>query len=59
MSEETKAKKPISSRYTITGGKIKRNVPFCERCGAGYFMADHGNRYACGNCGFTKYKRKE
>jgi ribosomal protein S27AE len=20
-------------------------------------MADHGNRFACGHCGFTRYKR--
>jgi len=23
------------------------------------FMADHGDRYACGKCGLTIYKRKE
>lgn len=46
----------ISSYYKIEDGKIKRMLPFCDRCGPGFFMADHGNRYACGHCGFTKYK---
>ncbi|MGD8505993.1 MAG: hypothetical protein PVF15_04950 [Candidatus Bathyarchaeota archaeon] len=38
---------------------MKRMLPFCERCGPGYFMADHGNRYTCGHCGFTRYKPAE
>lgn len=58
MSEGRKKtkKKFISSYYKIEGGKLKRLLPVCERCGPGYFMADHGNRYACGHCGFTRYK---
>lgn len=49
-------KKFISAYYKIEDGKLKRTLPFCDRCGPGYFMADHGNRYTCGHCGFTKYK---
>ncbi|MBS7606808.1 MAG: 30S ribosomal protein S27ae [Candidatus Bathyarchaeia archaeon] len=56
MSKKGKKKKFISSYYKIEDGKIKRLLPVCDRCGPGYFMADHGNRYACGHCGFTKYK---
>jgi len=60
LSEETskksKKEKPVSSYYKIEDGKIKRLLPFCDRCGPGYFMADHGDRYSCGHCGFTKYK---
>ncbi|MEE8632135.1 MAG: 30S ribosomal protein S27ae, partial [Candidatus Bathyarchaeia archaeon] len=33
--------------------------PFCERCGPGYFMANHGDRHTCGNCGFTRYIQKK
>ncbi|KPV64064.1 MAG: 30S ribosomal protein S27ae [Candidatus Bathyarchaeota archaeon BA1] len=60
--KEVKAKKkekPLSSRYKIEGGKLVRLLPLCERCGPGYFMADHGDRYTCGHCGFTRYKRTE
>ena len=59
MSKKEKAKKRfISSYYKIENGKLKRLLPTCDRCGAGYFMADHGDRYTCGHCGFTRYKVK-
>jgi len=54
-----KREKGAFSRYKIEGGRLARLLPFCERCGPGYFMADHGDRYTCGHCGFTRYKRAE
>ena len=51
-----KKSRKIFTHYKIGEGRIKRLLPFCERCGPGYFMADHGDRYACGRCGFTRYK---
>jgi len=54
--KKQKKEKKIHSYYKIEDGKIKRLLPVCDRCGPGYFMADHGDRYSCGNCGFTKYK---
>jgi small subunit ribosomal protein S27Ae len=57
-----KKKKPgkkIHTLYKVEQDKVSRLRPTCERCGTGYFMADHGNRYTCGHCGFTKYKRAE
>lgn len=60
MSEErpreSKKEKPVSSYYKVEKGKVERLLPICERCGPGYFMADHGDRYSCGHCGFTRYK---
>jgi len=53
-----KAKDSIYRKYEIKDGKLERKRPFCNRCGRGYFMADHGNRYTCGNCGFTMFKSK-
>jgi len=56
--KEKKTRKSVSSHcYSIEGKKIERLLPFCERCGPGYFMANHGDRYTCGRCGFTRYKR--
>ncbi len=52
-----KKEKPAYTRYKIDASGLTRLRPYCERCGPGYFMADHGNRYACGHCGFTRYKR--
>ncbi len=54
---KVKSKRSISSYYVVESGKLKRLLPFCERCGPGYFMADHGDRFSCGRCGFTRYKR--
>ncbi|MGD6809912.1 MAG: 30S ribosomal protein S27ae [Candidatus Bathyarchaeia archaeon] len=56
-----KAKKKasgISVLYKVEGEKVSRARPTCERCGPGYFMADHSDRYTCGHCGFTRYKQK-
>ena len=43
--------------YKIEDDKITRLRPTCERCGSGYFMANHQDRYTCGHCGFTRYKQ--
>ena len=58
-SKETDRKKEtkgIHALYKIEGEKITRLRPTCERCGPGYFMAKHEDRYTCGHCGFTRYK---
>jgi small subunit ribosomal protein S27Ae len=52
-----KKQKPSYTRYKVDATGLTRLRPFCERCGPGYFMADHGDRFACGHCGFTRYKR--
>jgi ubiquitin-small subunit ribosomal protein S27Ae len=53
-----KKKSGIASYYKIEDGKLKRLRPSCERCGPGYFMADHGDRFTCGHCGLTRYKQQ-
>ena len=57
--KKKKEEKRVFSYYKIDEKGLTRLRPFCERCGPGYFMADHGNRYTCGNCGFTRYKQTE
>ena len=54
-----KKEEGIFSLYRIEKDQIIRLRPTCERCGPGYFMADHGDRYTCGHCGFTRYKPVE
>jgi small subunit ribosomal protein S27Ae len=58
-AKRKKEEKGVFTKYKIEEGKLKRLKPFCERCGPGYFMADHGDRFTCGHCGFTRYKRAE
>jgi len=55
--ENRKWEKGISALYKIEGEKVTRLRPTCERCGPGYFMAKHKDRYTCGHCGFTRYKQ--
>jgi small subunit ribosomal protein S27Ae len=57
--KKKKEEKGIFTLYKIESDKVVRLRPVCERCGPGYFMADHGNRYTCGHCGFTRYKPSE
>lgn len=58
--KKPKKKRPgVFSHYKVEKEGFKRLLPFCERCGPGYFMANHGNRFTCGHCGFTKYKPAE
>jgi len=56
-----KKEKGAYTRYKVDekGLTLTRLRPYCERCGQGYFMADHGDRYSCGHCGFTRYKQGE
>ena len=51
-----KEEKGVHAMYKIEGEKVTRTHPTCERCGTGYFMGDHKDRYTCGHCGFTRYK---
>jgi len=53
-----KKEKGAYTRYKVDAIGLTRLRPYCERCGPGYFMADHGDRFACGHCGFTRYKRE-
>jgi small subunit ribosomal protein S27Ae len=57
--KKKKKEKRIHTLYKLENDKVQRLRPVCERCGPGYFMADHGNRYTCGHCGFTRYKPAE
>jgi len=54
-----KEEKGIYTLYKIENDKVIWLRPTCERCGPGYFMADHSDRYTCGHCGFTRYKPAE
>ncbi len=55
--KKKKQQKGVHAMYKTENDKVTRLRPTCERCGPGYFMADHNDRYTCGHCGFTRYKR--
>ena len=62
MSKKGPAKKKGSTKksnlYKLDGEKLVRSRNICPRCGPGVFMADHGDRLACGKCGYTEWKQK-
>lgn len=43
--------------YEVKNGRIIRKNPFCPKCGSGVFLAMHHDRYSCGKCGYTQWKR--
>lgn len=58
QEKKHREEKGVKAMYKVEGTKLSRARPTCERCGPGYFMADHHDRYTCGHCGFTRYKQK-
>jgi len=58
-AEKKKPEKGVHALFKVEGEKVTRLRPTCERCGPGYFMAMHEDRYTCGHCGFTRYKQVE
>ncbi len=56
--KETKVKKvKKSAYYKVDGDKLTRTRKACPKCGPGVLMADHKDRYTCGNCKYTEYKK--
>lgn len=45
--------------FKIEGDKIVRLRRNCPKCGDGVFLAEHKNRFSCGNCGYTEFKGKK
>jgi small subunit ribosomal protein S27Ae len=46
-------------KYDVSGNSLKRKSKFCIKCGAGNFMAEHKDRFTCGSCGYTEFKKRE
>lgn len=57
--KEKKAPGAARSRiqiYKVSGDKLERTTRFCPKCGPGIFMANHKDRYTCGNCNYMEKK---
>ncbi|MBS3815130.1 MAG: 30S ribosomal protein S27ae [Hadesarchaea archaeon] len=57
--KKTKRERVRSKRYELYESdedSVERLKKSCPRCGPGVFMADHGDRLACGKCGYTEFK---
>jgi len=48
----------MSKFYEIEGSVLRHTHRTCPKCGPGYFLANHYDRFHCGKCGYTVFKRK-
>lgn len=57
--KKVKNKKPSKrySKYTVSGSKLERKRN-CPRCGEGFFLGDHKDRFYCGHCHYTEFKKR-
>ncbi len=53
------AKHKINEILAPESGKIVRKLRTCSKCGPGVFLAEHYDRFHCGKCGITQFKKKE
>jgi small subunit ribosomal protein S27Ae len=58
--KKVKNKRPskIWTKYKINGENIERGQS-CPKCESGTFLADHKDRWFCGKCHYTLFKKKE
>jgi len=52
-----KSKKVKQSSFYKVGDKLERKGRSCDRCGDGNFMAGHKDRWYCGKCKLTIWKK--
>lgn len=45
--------------YKVESASLKRGRRFCPRCGPGIFLAEHENRFTCGRCKYTEFKKQK
>ena len=57
MGDEKKKANRKADKYKIEGDKLSRGRT-CPKCGPGVFMAEHKDRYHCGRCNYTEFKKK-
>lgn len=41
--------------FKIEDNKINRIRKHCPKCGPAIFLAEHKDRFSCGQCGYTEY----
>ncbi|MCL4345729.1 MAG: 30S ribosomal protein S27ae [Candidatus Thermoplasmatota archaeon] len=45
--------------YKLENNKLVRQKRNCPRCGVGVYLAEHEDRFTCGKCGYTEFKKKK
>jgi len=47
-----------SDFYEMKGEGMERKRKVCPKCGQGVFMAEHKDRFSCGKCAYTEWKKQ-
>ena len=58
--EKVKRKKvspQVRKFYSVDGNSVKLIARDCPRCGKGVFLSEHSNRFSCGKCNYTQFKK--
>lgn len=68
MAEEKEAKGKKSRKkheskkkglyYEAKENSLDRKKRYCPKCGPGIFLAEHSDRYSCGKCSYTEWKKR-
>jgi ubiquitin-small subunit ribosomal protein S27Ae len=58
MAKDSKGQVSVYKFYSVDNASVKRSKRECPRCGKGIFMADHKDRFTCGKCGYTEFKKR-
>ncbi|EFD93105.1 MAG: Ribosomal protein S27a [Candidatus Parvarchaeum acidophilus ARMAN-5] len=58
MEKKKQKSNEIWKLYKVEKGVLTRTNSTCPKCGAGTFLANHGDRLTCGHCGYSEFKKK-
>ncbi|HIH16229.1 MAG TPA: 30S ribosomal protein S27ae [Candidatus Diapherotrites archaeon] len=56
-AKEEPGKKLKATLYEVKGESLSRKTRSCPKCGGGIFMAAHKDRFACGKCSYTEFRK--
>ncbi len=54
---KNKVPSKVWKKYKLQGNKLIRSKT-CPKCGTGYFLAEHKDRFYCGHCHYLEMKSK-
>lgn len=54
---KNKVPSKVWKKYKLQGNKLIRSKT-CPKCGTGYFLAEHTDRFYCGHCHYLEMKSK-
>jgi len=40
--------------YDVSSGGVSRKSGFCKKCGPGFFLSSHKDRFFCGKCKYME-----